>query len=385
MTSYSCPSNRILGAGKYIWPSWRRAMTAQTWVEVPGNVLNDINPANDPTINPNHPGTPEWSVGDFNRIISAWCGACFDQSRCYLWLPLNGGHGDYAGNEPYRAKLDQDSVTWEMVRPPTGALPGAVVTDDNQEATGLYADGRIRAVHTYSTPVHVPGLGVGLITHGAPSWSASPPNGKPVIIDEHTGELITYGADMGVISSEANGCYDPVRHCFWAHERGGSRIEKYDIATDSWSAGSSFGSSSGPAQLVYLGGEDLVFVRRGSSTWAIFDPSDRTLTTISSTGTGVLDSTAQDALPSWCEYDRCLYLWDQSANTDKLTKIQAPADPKSGTWVVSTVTPDASNAVTPSAKTGAGTYGRFGYSKRLDGFYLLNAVTQPIYFFARTA
>lgn len=384
MTTYTCPSNRILGAGKYVWPSWRRIMAAKTWVAIPGNTLSDIEPKKDPAINPNYPSNPEW-YGVFGAIVGAWCGACFDQQRAMLWLPLNGGHGDYGGNEPYRAKLDQDSVTWEMVRPPSGALPEAIVTRDGNESTGLYADGRIRATHSYSTPVHIPGMGVGLVTHGASSYSAQGPVGKPVIIDEHSGELIRYGSSTSLISDECNGCYDPVRHCFWAHPRGGSQIRQYDIATDTWSIGPSFGSTSGPAQLTYLDGEDLIFVRRGSSTWAIFDPSDRTLTTITSTGSGIIGSDAQDAQPAWCEYDRCIYLWDQSADTDKLTRIAAPADLKSGTWEVSAVVPSEDNSVTPTAKANNGTYGRFGYSKRLDGFYLLNGVSQPIYFFARTA
>lgn len=383
MPSYSLPSNTVSGCGRYVRPSWRRAMAAQTWAQVPGNTLADINPANDPEINPNYPGTPEWSIGDFNRMISAWCGMAIRKRDSALSNVLSNGHGDGAGNDIYENSLERDICDWRMVRKPTGSLPDSVITNDGQESTGLYADDRIRATHSYSTPVHIPGMGWGLVAHGASAWSAQGPNGKPVIIDEHSGELIRYGANTSVISDEMNGCYDPVRHCFWGHPRGGSQVRQYDIATDSWSLGPSFGSTSGSAQLTYLDGEDLIFVRRGSGTWAIFDPSDRTLTTITSTGTGILDSTAQDALPAWCEYDRCLYLWDNSTDTDKLTKIAAPADLKSGTWVVSTVTPASENQVVPTAKTGAGTYGRFGYSKRLDGFYLINAVDQPIYFFAR--
>jgi hypothetical protein len=368
-----------------IWPAWRDNMLAQTWAAIPAtNTLEDLDPSNDPAINPDYPSDAPWKPGTFSRIVSAWCGAAFNQAECTLGIPIAGGHGDYYGNEGYSIKLDVDAPEWRRLRGPSGAIGNPVTFGDGQESTGLYSDGRVRATHTYSTLVHIPGLGWGVTQHGACSVTATSPNGRPLFIDEETGELLYRGTNESVISDEANGCYDPVRHCLWVHERGGSQIKQYDIDADSWSVGSSFGSSSGPAQLTYLDGEDLIFVRRGNSTWAIFDPSDRSLTTITSSGSGILDSTAQDAQPAWCEADRSIYLWDNSTDTDKLTKIAAPADPKTGTWVVSTVTPDAANTVTPTAKVGNGTYGRFGYSQKLDGFYLLNGVDEPIYFFART-
>jgi hypothetical protein len=38
--------------------------------------------------------------------------------------------------------------------------------------------------------------------------------------------------------------------------------------------------------------------------------------------------------------------------------------------------------VLPSVAVGNGTYGRFGYAPNLDGFYLLNGINEPVYFFA---
>lgn len=372
----------------FVVPGWRKSMAPRTWTEIPTtNRLSDINPANDPAINPNYPRDPEWyAQGGFSRVMSAWCGAAFNQRDCVLGIPLAGGHADYAGNEPYDICLADENPTWRMLRPPTGALPDAILTNDGNDGAGhnsRYADGRIRSTHTYSTLVHVPGIGWGITMIGAPSWSGTNPRGNPVLIDEHSGEMIRLGADNNVIST-GNGCYDPVRHCFWVQETGGFRIERYDIATDTWDAGPNFSVASKRVQLCYLDGEDLIFVRRGSGTWAIFDPATRTLTTINSTGSGILDASAEDAQPAWCEYDRSIYLWDNATDTDKLTRITPGADLKTDTWTVSTVTPDAGNRVIPTPKTGRGTYGRFGYSKRLDGFYLINRVDEPIYFFARS-
>lgn len=386
MPSYICPTNRILGAGKYIWPSWRRAMTAQTWVEVPAsNVLEDIDPSDDPAINPDHPSTAQWQPTLFSRVMSAWSGAAWRERDSTMGLMLHGGHGDYWGNEPYEICLEADTPFWRMLRNPSGAVGNAINLDDGQEATGLYADGRIRATHTYSTLVHIPGVGWGITAHGASAPSAQDPNSKPVLIDEHTGEMIRHGADGG-FTNTGNGVYDPTRHCFWVHRRNGFEVYKYDIAADEWTTyTSSFGSTSGQANLCYLPEHDLIFIRRGSSSWVVYDPTDNTMTEVTTSGSGIVGKDVDVAQPALCEYDNSLYFWHQSSDTEKLTRAQIPADPKNDTWVISTVTPDAANAITPSACQSTGTYGRFGYSRKLDGFYLVNRVDEPIYFYARTA
>lgn len=89
---YSAPSGGVIAAGRYQRPAWRMAMPAGTWAEVPGNKLSDINPENNPAINSNHPGSAPWRANSgFAAIISAWCGACWDEASCNLWLPLQGG------------------------------------------------------------------------------------------------------------------------------------------------------------------------------------------------------------------------------------------------------------------------------------------------------
>ena len=109
-TTYTLRLNVTAGAPVGL-PAWRQSMTARTWIEVPTtNTLADLNPKNNSTINPNYPSSPEWSaVGGQAAIVTAWCCGCFDQATDTLWLPLGGGHADYAGNEPYKIRLDTDS------------------------------------------------------------------------------------------------------------------------------------------------------------------------------------------------------------------------------------------------------------------------------------
>lgn len=78
-------------------------------------------------------------------ITKAWTGGAVDQRRGEYLLVGNGGHADYCGNEGYALSLRSETPGWRRISSPTpnGSL-GAVTS----EGTGLYADGRPRAMHS---------------------------------------------------------------------------------------------------------------------------------------------------------------------------------------------------------------------------------------------
>ena len=158
-------------------------MEANTWKEVGINTLDDVNPEYDSTSVKLPKHTSMESSTEHKSIIIAWCGACFDDNESVLWLPL-GGHSDYAGKyEPYKEiDLSVNSPTWEMVRPPSGAIGNQMVLDDGQEATGLYSDGRLRAVHSYNKPVYVPQIGPVMSVTGMAYKSAGAGLRQPAFI-----------------------------------------------------------------------------------------------------------------------------------------------------------------------------------------------------------
>ena len=169
--TYNAAASPVAG-GRYVWPAWRRHHAPMSVFAIPAsNTLDDLNPKNNPAINPVYPSTPEW-MGNHANIIGAWCGACYGDDAGELWLPLSGGHGDYAGNEPYKINLRADVPQWEMVRPPSGAIGNVLTTNDGQEASGVYSDGRPRSIHSYNKSVWIDGVGPAVAVQGSTSWSA---------------------------------------------------------------------------------------------------------------------------------------------------------------------------------------------------------------------
>lgn len=159
--SYGVASGGVIAGGRYHRPAWRRAMSPMGVGTIPiANKLSDLNPDNNPAINPNYPSSAPWtgSTGH-TSVISTWCGACYDRATDTLHFPLSGGHGDWAGNEPYKVRIGDESPLFVMMRNPSGAVGNTGTLNDGLESTGVYFDGRPRAIHSANRPVYVPGLG----------------------------------------------------------------------------------------------------------------------------------------------------------------------------------------------------------------------------------
>lgn len=388
--SYSCASGQSIYAGRssIVRPAWRLATVQYTWVEVPtANKLSDLDPKNNPLINPNYPSNPEWQgTGGQASMISAYSGACYDTATDTMHWPLQEGHGDGAGNEPYKARLDVAAPMFVMLRYPSGAIGNLLTTNDGQEATGVYTDGRPRAIHSYNKPVYVPGVGPVIAIQGNTAHSASGGLSKPLIINETTGETTLFGAtnaDAGT-SSGGGGCYDPTRHAIWWRHAGTGYFSRYNISADTWTRVGTSKAVSGYSSLTYLPDDDcLLWTNDGLADGVrVFDCATGTLHEPSTTGSSVGTTVSGRMQPRWVPSLNAAAYWDNSTNTTIINLLNKPANPRTGTWTISQLSVAPGNAVTPTAKTAAGTYGRFAYSSRMNGFFLLNATNQRPYFFA---
>ncbi len=385
--SYSAPSGAGIYAGRYNRPAWRRNMSPNTWVEVPAvNNLSDLNPANDPDINPNYPDNPEW-MGNHNSIIDAWCGACNDDA--VLWLPLSGGHADYGGNEPYRINLYADSPEWEMVRPPSGAIGNILTTRDGQEATGLYSDGRPRAIHSYNKPVYVPGVGPVISTQGSTWYSGQSGTSRPIFINPVSGEMDHFydapTSGAGTASGSA-ACYDPSRHSIWRRGSGTANILRFDIDQGAWIDTQAGTAWSGNVAMEYLPEHDCLFIACAFMTngFAVFDCNAGTYHYPAVTGNFTGMTLSGSCRPRHIPGTTSIALWDNSTQTTVINTMSFNTDPRTDTWAIGQMPVDQSNIVVPTAKASNGTYGRFFYSESLNGFGVINATDEPIYFYARS-
>jgi hypothetical protein len=387
-TSYSVASGVTVYAGRRNRPAWRNAMAANTWATVPAsNTLDSLNPKNNVTLNPNYPSNPEWmkSPAVFPGVVSAWCGGCFDTATNTLWLPLSGGHADYAGNEPYKIALNTSAPAWEMVRPPSGAIGNLLTTDDGQEASGVYSDGRPRSIHSYNKHVYVPGIGPVVSVQGNTAWSAQTGKNQVIKISPTTGEA-TYGAiNSGTGGASGYGaCYDSSRHVIWGRGPATSKFNKYDIALDTWSDVGSTIAVSGYAGLCYLPDDDCILwlCDYFTNKFAVFDCATGIVTQPSVSGSAVGALLSGRMQPHWVPSLGAVAVWDNSASTTVINTLVKPSNPRTDAWSIGQLAVAGGNTVTPTAATANGTYGRFAYASGLGGFVLLNATSQQLYFYA---
>jgi hypothetical protein len=389
--SYSVASGKPIHAGwrGFHWPAWRKAMVANSWIEVPtANKLSDLNPENDPLQNPNYPGSALWhGTTGFAGIISAYCGACYDQDTDTMHFPLQGGHGDYAGNEPYKIRFDIESPAFQVLRPPSGALnssPFVPVLDDGQQSTGLYSDGRMRAIHSYNKHVYVPGVGPVCSGQGD-TYPGQAGTGKVIYFDEVTGEAVFGAAHPLGITPGSSGTYDSLRHIIWHRSSSGERFYKYDIATNSWSVFGGALNISGNSALCYMPEYDCLLWLCNSPTamanrFAVLDCVTGVITKPAVTGALVgASGLAGEMSPQWVPSLNGAALWHNTSSPGTINMLSPTGNPRTDAWAITQLPV---NSGAPTVAAAAGTFGRFAYSSRLEGFFLINAVNQRPYFYA---
>ena len=366
-------------------PSWVSAQPSQTFGVIPfTNSLADLNPKNNPAINPVYPSTPEW-MGNHIAIVGAWCGACYDWITDTWWLPLQGGHADYAGNEPYRALLMQEAPEWTMVRWPSGAIGNLLTTNDGNEASGVYSDGQPRAIHSYNRPVWIPGKGPCIPVLGKTSWASNTSTPVFVSIDPDTGNGTLETGDNpspGEVSG-AGACYDESRHAVWFRGAGTGSFTKRDITAQTWSVVGSTKSVSSYSSVCRLPDDDCLLWGNAHLTqgFAVFDCVTGTLH--EPTFSGSLAGGCRPGYTQWHwvpSLGACIG-WDNSSDTTLITRLTPGANPRTDTWTMDTLPVDGANAVTPDVRATNGTYGRFQYSPRMGIAMFFNSTSGPHYFY----
>jgi hypothetical protein len=130
-------------------PAWVMEIAPGTWAEISRNTLADVDPAADPAVNPNHPGSAPWRgmVGQ-RGVLDAWNGGAFASrlGRYGALIAFGGGHNDYFGNEIYA--FDLESRMWRRLTDPYAGSREAMVA---YRADGAFPDGTPLPPHTYDT------------------------------------------------------------------------------------------------------------------------------------------------------------------------------------------------------------------------------------------
>ena len=371
------------------WPAWRRAIARYTWGKLGIAPLSTI----DPGVPPQDitPRGADWMGRGMTLGALSWCGATWDDTSYELTIPVKGGHTDDGGNEPYRLALAAEKPVWRMMRPPSGALPGpALSARDGKESTGLYADGRIRAQHTYNNCIHVPGRGP-LITRGSSMYySGEGVIRRAYLLDDagETSMVCDYGSVANPGASIGMSAWDPDRRKIWIAGRSPSGIIEIDpdnwsfrqrgmqrplVTSDAWHYASSL--------------QSLVGLRRGAfalHTWRIgeglFTHDTPILNGTGSSGLALRSSV--DGFGScWCDELNCVAVYQQTSRTTEITSI-TPTGAAHEPWVRGVIPVDPANQIVPPPSPPDGLFSRFSYSHRLKGFLLLPSTVSDVYFFA---
>lgn len=394
--TYSEASGHAIYGGRInpaSWPAWRQAMAIGTWAQVGSNTLSALNPENNPAINQNYPSSGPWhGTTGFTGITSAWNGACWDEATATFWMPLQGGHADWGGNEVYKNCLFDASPAFSMVRVPSGGIGNAITLNDGQEITGLFSDGRLRPGHSYNNNVYVPGVGPVVVRVKGPFISGATDFGKAYTINETTGEatLLSDLTSLNPGQSYGGAVYEASRNRILTSGTGNTPLLKIDMTTGTGSTAVSSDNYAGQyLRMVVIPEFDLLaFIHNGGAGY----PAQIYFRELSALGTIVTPTitgsySAGLALngqvgAEWDHQHRRLVLWNNATNTTEISTLTPGANPRTDAWVRGTVSVSGSNTETPTAAAGNGTYGRFGYSAKLGGCYLLNATNQKMYFFA---
>ncbi len=367
-------------------PLWLQSIADNQWGIISlTNKISDIDPEDDVLINPDYPSNAPWHAnGGLPLMMSAWCGACFDETGGVLWFPLSGGHADYAGNEPYKIDISVDAPTAVMLRNPSGAIGDTGTLNDNQESSGVYFDGRPRAIHSYNKPVYVPNVGPFTSIQGNTAWSGQAGTNDTLLLNESTGETTRLATNSGTGAFAATGStYDASRHVIWNRGAGTGRMTKYDIDLDTWvTVGAQIALSAG-CSLTYIPEHDVIFlINIGyANNFAIFDCATGLYSEPSISGSFIGSALQPFTQPRLVSDGSYLAIWDNSTNTTIINTLTVPTDPRTDNWVISQLTVDAGNSVTPTAKTSNGTFGRFFYSPVYNVFGVINSTNQDIYIF----
>lgn len=386
-------------------------MTTNTWAVVPAtNQLTDIDPTAGATdVAP--PGA-DFVARGMTAGLFAWTGGVWDDATGTWWMPLGGGHTDYGGNEPYKIVLADSAPTWVMVRPPTGSdhpdggnyspviEPGT--TRDGLETSGVYFDGRLRAVHSYNNQCFVPGLGPVIARRTGHFYTAPTGGGKKeahyLDSDGEAHLLCDYSAITGQGTGSAHdgaAAYDPTRGTqgsVWCVGHGASRLIQIDVqaGTAQGRGSSDLGWIVSGGDMVYIPSMDVLAMWSAGTLVIVrldLDDYSRVTPTLSgSFASGLVNANFVGTGFDWSPELGKLLLYQQSSNTTVISTLTPsdPDDPSAG-WTRGSLTVDGSNSVTPPVSDANGLFGRFGYSTYLKGCYLVSATNDDVYFYATEA
>lgn len=360
-------------------PAWLRSLALNTWTEIGGNVITDVDPANDPLINQNYPSAAPWGGGyTAANIADQWSGGALDDTRGVMWV-MGGGHSGYYGNEAYSIDFTADAPSWIRRGYPSGSIQKACASfTSNGADASLLPDGRPHQVHTYNLLTTTQNGDLFCGPTGFTWQGVAAPNGHLFrTATDDWDASISYPKIAGEAAS-CGVCYDPIRNIVWGMND--THVVKWDVETGTltdvfgiWS-----GVSGSYAKLIYDSNRQIVVIFLGVTPTDAFSGAS----VIYFDATNPVEyfiapqSIAQFLLgPSSIGFDPTsdkYFMWNGSV----MTTITPPA---SGYSINNWIHTSYSFSGTPSANSLNGTWGRFQVSEKYGCVFLLNGTDERLW------
>lgn len=358
--------------------TWLTALTLNTWAQIGSNTANNVDPNDDPAINPNHPSAAPWRNGyDLTDVANQWNGGALDDVNGVFWTG-GGGHSGYYGNELYSISLEANNPAWIRRGYPSGSIqkPCASFTTGFTASDSLLVDGRPAPVHTYNLFTAISNGDVALAGGGFNALGTN--TGWGYKFSSTLNDWVTATPLNVWYQSYSCACYDPVRDRLWLFDY--QYLQWIDLATGNTTVCFNTETDAiGPdSKMIYDPIRDIFVVFLsiqassvyGSAYVLYFDPDNPTDFIKAPQDNTVLRGKHGIAFDP--DGNRIL-CWNGGAN---LTVITPPATGwNTNTWVSSTLTLSG----TPSSAATNGTYGRFQYSTKYKCAFLLNTLGEKLW------
>jgi hypothetical protein len=377
-------------------PGWVLAIKPGTWAAVSRNTLADVDPAEDPKVNPNYPSSPPWNGSTGQKsVLNAWNGGAFANNVGPLGslIAFGGGHANYFGNEIYA--FDLATQLWSRVTDP---FPGSRDVLTAYYAHGEFPDGSPLPPHTYDYVDYHPASRSLVLLRGVqqlyvPSGGVSA--GPPHLFDFTARKWRRGPAPAGPYNSSGWSAYDSSRDVFWVNPPNGEagfrsfdpNARGADGTVGAWSE--AYGAKKkghGDGVAAYDPVNDIVvytdFASDPTAVYAV-DLGDPAAPSVALREGGTPPELAKGHGWEWSDLRGSLVYWPRSAGAGVHELRFRGSDWRSGTWTWSPLT-DAGNQVVPDPMTvDNGVYSRFRLVRFRDAEIALvvNRVDGPVYAF----
>lgn len=373
-------------------------MAPLTWAAVGDNTIDALNPRFNPAINPIYPNT--FLGGPMGApqldVVAAWCGACWVEGEHRLYVGPGGGHANYWGNETYvwdatSARFSLPPTAW-----PTGSIgfsPGYPFPDGLQ-ATGKYADGRVRAYHSYGNFATRRGNEAWFFGGAVAALSIDSTN-KSAIWRWENGNWVDKSGFVIWGNVAGGACWDERRDLFYVVSPGTpGGMGAYDPNRNTYASTGRNTNAGAYALPAYEPQRDLLVILTSSQRPTLFRvirlgnageggtvvPTIGPVPPSNEPDSGLGRGAGANGFVYDRDRDRFL-MWQGGSTIYTLKPPPLGSNPLTSAWEWGRIEP-ALSPVSPGPAEFNGTYGRFWYSSAWNCCGVFSATTQRMHVFA---